>query len=132
MNTANRIAYKTAVLAGLIIGAFTLSAAADWTAPLDVPPSCTSGNPGCDAPLTVGNTMQTKVGALTLNTSGSPFQYGLIVANGTVGIRTASPDTSTALDVESAPIKAGGGLILETRASDPTNPATGRIWLITP
>ncbi|KKS35298.1 MAG: putative outer membrane protein [Parcubacteria group bacterium GW2011_GWC2_42_12] len=58
---------------------------AEWTAPVNNPPACIIGNPGCDAPVNVSATPQIKAGALWLNTNVvSP--YGLIVENGKVGI----------------------------------------------
>jgi hypothetical protein len=38
-----------------------------WTGPLSTPPSCTSGNPGCDAPVNVGPTDQVKNAGLSVN-----------------------------------------------------------------
>ncbi|MBN2589669.1 MAG: hypothetical protein JXA96_07395 [Sedimentisphaerales bacterium] len=46
-----------------------------------------------------------------------------------VGIGTSSP--SVKFEVQGGPIKATGGLIIETRTSDPSNPVTGQIWLRT-
>jgi len=57
---------RVAVVTGLFLGAFALAALADWTAPTQAPPNCTSGNPGCDAPINVGGTTQTKTGSLTI------------------------------------------------------------------
>src|SRR3989344_2000950 len=49
--------------------------------------------------------------------------------NGNGGNGTTNPTTK--LEVSGGPIKATGGLVIETRASDPANPETGRMWLIT-
>lgn len=48
---------------------------------------------------------------------------------GKIGIGTTSPNAK--LDVQGGPIKATGGLIIETRTSDPSSPVTGQIWLRT-
>lgn len=107
---------KVAAVAGIFLGAFAISVlAGTWTAPTVAAPG---GNP--DAPLNVGYGVQTKQGGIILNsldsTAGNPvMNYGLWVV--------------------SAPIKAGGGLIIETRTAaqgNPTNPETGRMWLMTP
>jgi len=37
-----------------------------WSEPLQVPPGCTAGDPGCDAPLNVGPDYQWKEGWLLL------------------------------------------------------------------
>jgi hypothetical protein len=50
--------------------------------------------------------------------------------NGNVGIGTITPG-SNKLEVDGGPIKATGGLIIETRDSDPASPVTGQIWLRT-
>ncbi len=65
-------------------------------------------------PLNVGPITQTKSGGLNIN--------------GNVGIGTINPKTK--LDVEGGIIKAGGGLVIEVRANNPTHPQTGQIWLI--
>lgn len=49
---------------------------------------------------------------------------------GNVGIGTTSPGTNR-LEVVGGPIKATGGLIIETRTSDPASPVSGQIWLRT-
>jgi hypothetical protein len=48
---------------------------------------------------------------------------------GNVGIGTASPGAK--LEVQGGAIKATGGLIIETRTSDPSSPVAGQIWLRT-
>jgi hypothetical protein len=120
---------KVLILAALLgVGVNYLSA---WTgAPTTgtAPTNCTTGYAGCDAPINVANTLQTKVGSLVLNTGSSPFATGLVVLNGNVGIGTSSP--ATALEVVNGPIKATGGLIIETRTTDPSSPQTGRMWLL--
>ncbi len=47
----------------VVVGAGYVSA---FTAPLDSPPNCPSGQPGCDAPINVGSLPQTKGGPLTV------------------------------------------------------------------
>ena len=49
--------------------------------------------------------------------------------DGNVGIGTPTP--SEKLEVQGGAIKASGGLIIETRTSDPASPVTGQIWLRT-
>jgi len=57
-----------------------------WTGPTESPPG---GNVA--VPLNVGPTGQTKLGGLIFNTSVTPAEYGLLVAQGKVGIGTMSP-----------------------------------------
>lgn len=56
--------------------------ATDWTAPLSSAPTCTSGNPGCDVPINVGSTGQSKAGGLAIGTTGAPGTNQLYVAAG--------------------------------------------------
>ena len=64
-----------------------------------------------------------------LANDGSVTQLLRLTGDGKVGIGTASPGAT--LDVQGGPIKATGGLIIETRTSDPASPVTGQIWLRT-
>jgi hypothetical protein len=59
---------------------------ASYTAPLNNPSACLTGNPGCDAPVSTGSTLLQQIqGAMWIvNNASSP--YGLIVEQGKVGI----------------------------------------------
>ena len=99
---------------GLSISYQSLLAA--WSAPLANPATCLTGNPGCDEPLNAGSLLQTKSGALWINTGGiSP--YGLIVENGKVGIGVITP--TAALDIQN-----GNGII---RQKNLTTMVTGTL-----
>ncbi|MDD5738714.1 MAG: hypothetical protein PHY72_02180, partial [Candidatus Pacebacteria bacterium] len=49
---------------------------------------------------------------------------------GSVGIGTGNPGVNK-LEVVGGPIKATGGLIMETRTTNPGSPAVGQIWMCT-
>ena len=53
------------VILALVLGLGISYAQAVWTGPLASPPTCVTGNPGCDAPINVSATAQTKTGDLT-------------------------------------------------------------------
>ncbi|MFA6295345.1 MAG: hypothetical protein WC666_02900 [Candidatus Paceibacterota bacterium] len=66
----NSIISRVAVIIGLTLGAFTLSALANWTAPTFSPPDCPASEPACNAPINVGSQSQYKKGAFGIGSSG--------------------------------------------------------------
>lgn len=142
MNTKN-ILNKIVSVTGLALGAFALSAlAGSWSAPTLPPPS---GN--TDAPINVGTSPQHKAGTLALGKTSDALSglvadingaigavnlitTGDVTVGGNLGVGTASPTKK--LEVVGGPIKATGGLIIETVSADPASPETGRMWLVTP
>jgi len=63
-----------------------------WTEPQQVPPGCTSGQPGCDAPINVGLTGQYKRGTLRVAGLTVDSNTYLATTSGNVGIGTAAPN----------------------------------------
>ncbi len=107
---------KTTVLV-LVLGLGVGYAVADWTAPASNPPTCASGNAGCDAPINVSGTAQTKVGDFTSNgkvTAGSGLKInnGVLIsadaASGFKGFHFRQANVGT----DSATLTFGGNFIL--------------------
>lgn len=71
MNTKIIQTMKILVLA-LILSMGISYIFADWTQPKSAAPTCTSGDPGCDAPIHVGDNAQWKKGGLTIGGSKVP------------------------------------------------------------
>ncbi|MEK9178079.1 MAG: hypothetical protein AAB777_03115 [Patescibacteria group bacterium] len=150
---------RIAVLSGLALGAFALSALADWN---NAPPNPPGSN--AEAPINVGSVSQTKTGSLIIGipSSGTPSPAKLTtisadiesatniatfyannllqgIAIGYNTIRQTNIASPLILDakvvrVVGGPIATEKGLIIETRTSaqgDPASPETGRMWLIT-
>lgn len=110
------IIQNTKVIVLALVLALGVSYVYAWTAPTQTPPNCTSGNPGCDAPINVSNVGQTKVGGLTLNTGGAAD--GLVVAKGNVGIgTTTTPIANGNLVVESNVAGNGPVFLLSSTAT---------------
>lgn len=90
---------KTLLLVLLGAGIISASALADWTAPLATAPTCTSGNPGCDAPVNVSTTSQRKLGAFRVDgVFRTDSETILSTLGGNVGIGTLTP--SQKLDLQ--------------------------------
>jgi hypothetical protein len=89
----NRHIYNRPLTLAVVVLALLLSADAvyAWSnPPAGTPPTCPTGQPGCDAPLNVSGTFQSKDGNLMVNAAGS-YATGFSVPYGNVGIGTASP-----------------------------------------
>ncbi len=67
----NLVSIISIVIISLFVGVVFVYA--DWSVPLNQPPTCIAGNPGCNTPINTGSTNQIKLGSLGvygLNTSG--------------------------------------------------------------
>jgi len=100
---------------------------ADWTPPQNTPPTCPTGQAGCDAPIHVGAAGQTKRGNFiieSLNSAGQVLANALVILNGKVGIGVANPTTK--LQVSSS----GADGILLSRDTNTTSPGvySGRLF----
>ncbi len=92
-----------------------------WTGPTQGPP-----NGNVSAPINVGTTNQVKDAGLGVNAI-SVFGDGFLSGNFGIG----ATSTIYKLEIYGGVTKTTGGLIIETRTDDPTNPETGRMWLRT-
>ncbi len=98
MSTFWRTGMRGAAIAAIALAVTSVALA--WTGPLSSAPTCASGNTGCDAPLNVSSTAQTKNGQLTVsyggggsvtfegyNNGGGYGVYGYAVPNNGIGVR---------------------------------------------
>ena len=113
---------KIFIMALLLCFGFSFYAIAEWSNPTETP---SGGN--VPPPINTGDVSQVKNGALGIN--GLLRGYSDLYVDGDLGVGTTDPDTK--LEVVGGPIKATGGLIIETRTDDPASPADGQIWLRT-
>jgi len=82
MKKTSNYLIRIATIAGFALGAFALAAAANWVPPINTAPDCTTGNPGCDAPINVSNSSQAKKGALSVGTTTLPAAAYILDADG--------------------------------------------------
>jgi len=85
--TRTSLISATSLLIGGFIGASALVTLAQntgtWTNPLHTPPTCLSGEPGCDAPINVGKIFQERIGNLQIDGT-LAVMSGFRVATGTM------------------------------------------------
>src|SRR3989338_10859265 len=126
MNDINPRAGKVPRFAKVIffVLGFALTAGslyAAWSPPPSVtPPTCPSGDPGCDAPVNVGNTFQLKEGNLMVNypvsgpeaVTGLNVNGNLVVPFGNIGIGPLPVAPSSRLHIYAEP-GAGTASIME-------------------
>ncbi|MFA6315406.1 MAG: hypothetical protein WC648_03530 [Candidatus Paceibacterota bacterium] len=95
-----RIIFQIAIVTGLALGGFAISAVAAWTTAPSSPPACPDTIEGCNAPLNVGSSDQVKTGVLTLGAlflnTGSPERaiglsvFGKTILNGSLQLKTGA------------------------------------------
>jgi len=74
----------------MLVGAVVVALLGGWyafafTPPVDSPPTCNAGDPGCDAPINVGGTLQHKQGTLQVDNFRS-YLDGIFDGNVGIGI----------------------------------------------
>ena len=74
------------IIIGLFVGVVFVYA--DWSAPISSPPTCVSGDPGCDTPINVSNNTQTLNSSKTIRTkhTDGTIDAGAINIMGALGI----------------------------------------------
>ena len=121
------------VIVNLLV-AGSLLVYADWSAPRHDPTRCDTGDPGCDAPVNVGGTGQTKSGSLVIGGQlgvNELFRaYSNAVVDGRLGIGTESPGRQLTIHSGGSPglrLDFGSITLPATPASCPlgTTPVSG-------
>ena len=139
-SSLTKFASSVGIIAGLTLGAFALSVLADYASPIHTPPQCNSGDPGCDAPINVGKSVQTKRGPFGVNEDAMTVDSvsGTRVADFEVAGKTllqGSAAIGGTLLVNGV-TKTIGGLVIQACASgscpgDGSNSVeTGQMWLV--
>ena len=83
--------------AALFSLALTASASSTWTpAPAGTPPSCPAGAPGCDAPINVGHTAQTKSGLFEVDGGFISGTVSNLLSHVTIGMAPCPTCTTSA------------------------------------
>ena len=91
--------YSFSVLVGAVVVALLTGwYAFAFTGPSQIPPGCTSGQPGCDAPVNVGGTAQTKTGDLDItNGVNALLSADLLFVGGNVDVAGNIADGGTTI-----------------------------------
>ncbi|MCL5782072.1 MAG: hypothetical protein M1459_01800 [Patescibacteria group bacterium] len=138
--TLTKFTSSVGIITGLTLGAFALSALANYTSPTFAPPDCPANEPACNAPINVGQSLQTKNGPFGVNETSMTVDSvsGTRVADFEVAGKTllqGSAAIGGTLLVNGV-TKTIGGLVIQTCASgscpgDGSNPVeTGQMWLV--
>ncbi len=116
-----QISYKVVSLVfSILVVCFAIAFyAVAWDEPLQNPPGCTSRDPGCDAPINVGNVGQHKTGTLRVAGLTADGETHLAWDSGNVGIGTRSPGDKLHI------ANPGGGNQVGIYFEDPTDSAYG-------
>lgn len=119
-------AVKILTITALMLGAFSVSVLADWTAAKHAPPSCPTGEDGCDAPLNVGPNGQGKAGGVAIGKDQSAPETGLKLE--VFGLARFREDLGVAGTVRTVSLEVGD--VDETVTSNPrqvlTNTGDGK------
>jgi len=103
--------FKIALILSFI---FTAGLArADWAAPTSDPPNCPTGQPGCDIPLNVSNTNQTKAGGLIVG--GLRSVLNIFIGDSNTSASTVITDNAS----QSYFSKRGAGSVIMDFAPEP-------------
>jgi hypothetical protein len=121
--SSKKIIAKIGVGATIAAFALGLNYMYAWVEPAATPPSSNA-----TAPLNVGTVDQVKNAGLSLDRL-SVIQNATV--GGSLGVGVVTPAAGMKVEVQGGPIKATGGLIIETRTSDPGSPSNGQMWLRT-
>ncbi len=89
--TKNHIINNLKILILALILSAGITTISAWTNPPGSPPDCPTGTSGCDAPLHVGGSAQTKLGGLIVGSGVTATDMALYVPTGRIGFGVLAP-----------------------------------------